>query len=116
MERDKLRLKDILDAIKNIEDFIAGKDYKDLESNMMLKSAIMAQMMILGEAAKNIGDETKERYSDIEWDKASSMRNVLIHEYFGVEWEIVWDTIKKDIPILKERLQKIYNEFSNGKK
>ncbi|KKQ36068.1 MAG: hypothetical protein US52_C0010G0008 [candidate division WS6 bacterium GW2011_GWA2_37_6] len=115
MVKDKLRIKDILNSIHNIGVFLEGKYYEDLEGSMLLKSAVMAQLMIIGEAAKNVSEKTKEKYEDIEWKKASSMRDILIHEYFGVEWEIVWDTIKEDLPILEAKLQEIYEETSNDK-
>lgn len=74
---------------------------------MLLKSALMAQLMIIGEAANKISDELKTTHTEIEWDKMIGMRNVLIHEYFGVVWEIVWDTIKIDLPKLKILIEQI---------
>ena len=106
-DRDKQKITDILEAINYIEVFINNKSFENLNDDMLLKSAIMAQLMIIGEAAKSLSDELKNSTTDIEWHKVVGLRNVLIHEYFGVVWEIVWDTIKVDLPELKSKLEKI---------
>jgi uncharacterized protein with HEPN domain len=107
MKEDKVRLGDILKAIKHIETFVAGKTFLDLDEDMLTKSALMAQLMIIGEAAKSVSDKTKAENNEIEWTQIVGLRNVLIHEYFGVMWEIVWNTIKKDLPVLKEQIEHI---------
>jgi len=101
MDKDNLRLKDILSSIENIEEFIANRSVKSMSSDNLLKSALMAQLMIIGEAANNISIETKSKNNDIQWKKIIGMRHVLVHEYFGIMWDIIWDTITKDLPNLK---------------
>jgi uncharacterized protein with HEPN domain len=64
-------------------------------------------MEIIGEAANHISDETKTKFSDIEWAQIIGMRNVFVHEYFGVDSQIVWEIIKNDLPILKKRIYEI---------
>jgi uncharacterized protein with HEPN domain len=64
-------------------------------------------MEIIGEAANHISDETKTKFSDIEWAQIIGMRNVFVHEYFGVDSQIVWEIIKNDLPILKKRIHEI---------
>lgn len=107
MRNDALRINDMLRAIKAIDDFVKDLDFEQLENDFLRKSAVMAQLTILGEAAKAIEEETRNQFPDIEWHKISAMRNFLIHEYFGVEWKIVWDTIKLDLPKLKQQLQSV---------
>ena len=107
MRRDDLRIQDMLLSITRIESYISGIEYNSLENDNMRKSAIMAELTTIGEAAKNISQELKKKHSEVEWSKAASLRNVLVHEYFGIEWEILWNTITKDLPELKKQLNKI---------
>ena len=107
MRRDNLRIKDALAAIDKIEKFLESVDFSDLERDELRKSAVMAELTIIGEATKNISKELQQKYVEIEWSKASSLRNILVHAYFGVEWKILWDTIREDLPKLKSQLKKI---------
>ena len=104
IRNDKVYLKHILDAISFIEKhcgkIIAVNFYKDA----LLQSAMVRQLEIIGEASKFISGETKKQLPDIEWKRIISMRNKLIHEYFGVDLNVVWTTIKKELPKLKEAI------------
>ena len=106
-DKNQQRLKDINEAIDNVSIFIQNKSFEDLNADLILKSAIMAQLMIMGEAAKHLNEDFKIANNQIDWNKIIGLRNILIHEYFGIEWEIVWDTIKEDIPKLKKDLAKL---------
>jgi uncharacterized protein with HEPN domain len=108
MRRDNLRIQDMLTAIDKIEKFTSGIDFKDLEDDDMRKSAIMAELMIIGEASKNISEELRQKHLDVELDKASALRNILVHAYLGIEWEILWNTIQEDLPKIKKQLRKIH--------
>lgn len=111
MKRDRQRLQHILKAIHNIELFMTDKSYADLEDDLVLKSAIMAQLMIIGEAANNVSDKVRSKYKEVGWEKIVGLRNILIHEYFGVVWEIVWDTTKKDLPALQGQITDILSSM-----
>jgi uncharacterized protein with HEPN domain len=108
---DKQRLGHILDAITEIESYIASADLSLFLSNSMMRFASIKQIEIIGEAANYITPETKERFSDIEWQQITGMRHILVHEYFGVDPNLVWQVIINDIPALKSSIEKIYSTF-----
>lgn len=108
---DKQRLGHILDAITEIESYIASADLSLFLSNSMMRFASIKQIEIIGEAANYITPDTKERFSDIEWQQITGMRHMLVHEYFGVDPNLVWQVIINDIPALKSSIEKIYSTF-----
>ena len=98
---DKERLGHILDAIEEIEAYTADIDLKGFLANSMMRFASIKQIEIIGEAANCITQETKALFKDIEWNQIVGMRHILIHEYFGVDQNLVWQVIIDDIPKLK---------------
>lgn len=70
----------------------------------MIQSAVIRELEIIGEAAKNVSVETKSKHPDIPWKQMSGLRDKLIHDYFGVDLDAVWETVKRDLPVLKEKL------------
>ena len=96
----------ILSAISDIEGYVTGKDEKSFGKDKMLQDAVIRKVEIIGEAARNLSEEFKSKKADVEWRDIMDMRNKLIHEYFGVDLETVWLVVKKDLPSLKEKLQK----------
>ena len=107
MKDDLIFIKHILESIKNIEEFSKGLSEEDFMSNKLKQSAIIRQLEIIGEASKNLSNEFKNKYKSIEWKLIGSFRDRLIHHYFGVELERVWNVIKNDLPNLKKELKKI---------
>jgi uncharacterized protein with HEPN domain len=106
---DKLRLGHILDAISEIENYTSNVELKEFLANSMMRFASIKQIEIVGEAANYITPETKQLFSDIEWKQIIGMRHILIHEYFGVDANLVWQVIVNDIPALKASIQNIYS-------
>lgn len=106
---DKVRLQHILDAILEIESYLVEKDFSDFTQNSMMRFACIKQMEIIGEASNHITDETKEKFSFIEWSQIIGMRNVFVHEYFGVDTTLAWEIIKNDLPDLKMKMIEIIN-------
>ena len=104
---DKVRLQHILDAILEIEDYLLNTSFEDFMQNSMMRFACIKQMEIIGEAGNHVSDETKAKFSTIEWSQIIGMRNVFVHEYFGVDSSLVWEIIKNDIPDLKEKIVRI---------
>ena len=104
---DKERLGQILDAIAEIESYTANVEFKDFLNNSMMRFASIKQIEIIGEAANYISPATKALFSDVEWKQIIGMRHILIHEYFGVDANLVWQVIISDIPILKDAINRI---------
>jgi uncharacterized protein with HEPN domain len=102
VDRDLVRLRHMLDSCEAILSFVKGKNRKELDTNLLLTSAIIRQLEILGEAAVAVSLTTKEKFPHIPWKQAISMRNRLIHTYFDIDNETIWKTINNDIPALFE--------------
>ena len=90
---DKVRLHHILEAIIEIESYLNDADFETFMENSMMRFACIKQMEIIGEASNHISEEVKNRFSDIEWSQIVGMRNVFVHEYFGVDTRLVWEII-----------------------
>lgn len=104
---DKVRLQHIYDAIEEIESYLINTVFSDFIENSMMRFACIKQMEIIGEASNHISDEIKSNFSQIEWNQIVGMRNVFVHEYFGIDESIVWEIIKNDLPELKVRVREI---------
>lgn len=100
-------LQDILESILAVENYVKDLTPADFRNNQIAQDAVIRRFEIIGEAAKNINENFKNEHPDIPWREAAGMRDILIHEYFGVNLNRVWGTIQKDLPLLKEKLLKI---------
>lgn len=108
---DKVRLQHVYDAIREIESYLENVGFNDFMDSSMMRFACIKQMEIIGEASNHISDETKSKFTSIEWSQIVGMRNVFVHEYFGIDSSLVWEIIKNDIPDLKERIKEIIDKF-----
>ncbi len=102
-----LRVRDILQAIDSIQQRTAGMTQADFEANETTVKAVLYDFIVMGEAAINIPAEIQARALDLPWQLMSDLRNVIAHEYFRVEPEIVWDTIQNNLPDLIKPLQQL---------
>ena len=104
---EKLYLFHILDAVKIIENHIKGIDEKKFLKNKLVQDAVVRNLEIIGEAAKRVPKKIKDDHKDIEWKKISGMRDILIHDYLGVDIEVVWRVIQNRLPELKKKIAQI---------
>lgn len=110
MKSDTKYLKHIREAIESIEEYLDATTYEQFTSSKMMIDAVVRELEIIGEASNNLSEEFREQYSDILWRRMKDMRNFLIHEYFGVNLKVVWDTCKNDLPALKTFIGKVLND------
>ena len=103
---DAVRLRHMLDAAKRAIDFMQGRAKSDLESDEQLSLAVVRLLEILGEAAKNVSEDLRKDYPDIPWRQIAGTRDRLIHGYFDVDLDIVWQIISTDLPVLAAQLEK----------
>jgi len=103
----KVYLADILSAIGKIEKYSKNLDLSNFSSNELIIDGIVRNLEIIGEAVKNIPPTIKSKHKKIEWKKIAGLRDILIHEYFGVDPEILWDIVKNKIPDLKIKIRDI---------
>lgn len=104
---DRIRLMHIIDAIHEVESYILNVDFDIFMQNSMMRFACIKQIEIIGEASNHISQETKSKFSSVAWSQIIGMRNVLVHEYFGVDSNLVWEIIKTDLPELKNNVSEI---------
>jgi uncharacterized protein with HEPN domain len=98
-------LQDILDSINDIESFILGMGFEEFKGDRKTINAVVRSIEVIGEASKRIPRSLKAKYKGVPWREMAGMRDKLIHEYFGVDVEILWKTAKDDIPPLKQLFQ-----------
>jgi uncharacterized protein with HEPN domain len=108
---DKERLLHIYDAIESIINFTKEITYEEYYEDYKLRLALIKLLEIIGEASTGISSQIQEQFSEIDWSILKSVRNVLVHEYFGIDYEVIWNTIKIDIPELKTQVEQILNKI-----
>lgn len=111
MRDSSLYLKDILAAIESIEAFVKDMDFKSFKDDDKTTSAVIRKFEIIGEASKSVPNEIKEQYASIPWKEMAGMRDRLIHFYFGIDYKLVWETIKNRIPVIKPLLSQILEDI-----
>lgn len=107
MKNDRTYLEHILEAIGKINSYLGDVDFEEFSSNDMMVDAVVRELEIIGEASNNLSGDFLRQNPDILFRDATDMRNILIHEYFGVNKKVVWDTCKKDLPQLELNVKKL---------
>jgi len=105
--KNNLRIHHIIEAAENIADFISGVSKKEFEKNYEKQSAVIRQFEIIGEAAGKLTPEFINQHKEIDWSKVTGMRHKMIHDYFNVDVNIVWQTAVDDVETLKCSIEKI---------
>ena len=98
-------------AVNEIHEFVKGLSYAEFTKDRKTINAVIRSLEVIGEATKNIPKTLRDKYPDIPWQKMAGMRDKLIHEYFGVDLEIIWQAINHDLPLIQPSLLRISKEF-----
>jgi len=100
-----LYLRHILESIQAIEEYTEGWPEEAFLADRRTQDAVVRRLEIIGEAVGRLPDETKKLASDVAWQQITAMRNILIHEYFGVDLKLVWRVLQKDLPLFKKHIE-----------
>ncbi|MFQ5711255.1 MAG: DUF86 domain-containing protein [Candidatus Geothermarchaeales archaeon] len=103
----EIYLEDILEASEKIGVYTKDMDFEEFVQDEKTKDAVLRNLEVIGEAAKNLPDDFKDAHREVKWKAIAGMRDKLIHEYFGVSTEIVWETVNSDVPKLKLQIGNI---------
>jgi uncharacterized protein with HEPN domain len=106
----EFRILDIIEAIESVIEYTAEMTYDQFAHDRKTIDAVVRNFIIIGEAANNIPDELIQIHPDIPWREMRDMRNIIVHEYFGVDNLIVWDSLQKDLPPLLTNLKKMLED------
>jgi uncharacterized protein with HEPN domain len=115
MKHNEVFLRHIFDEIIFLIKETEGIKFEEFIKNEVLKRACSRSLEIIGEAIKNLSPDFKKQHKEIEWKKIAGLRDKMIHGYFGVNWDIVWDVIRNQIPKLKEQVENILDKVESEK-
>jgi len=107
------RIVHILEAISEIESYISGTSFPEFIENSMMRFATIKQLEIIGEASNHVSNDIQERFPGVSWGEIIGFRNIMIHEYFGVDLEMVWDVVLTELPALKKQIQEIHKSLAS---
>ena len=111
MPRDyKVFLEDILEAIKKIRSYTTALSLESFSQDEKSMDAVVRNLEVIGEAIKNVPEDVRVRYPDVEWKRIAGLRDILIHEYFGIDAVIIWDIVRNKLPFLETQVKQILNE------
>lgn len=108
-------LQDMVEYARKAEEFVEGVDFEDFQNNEEKIFAIVRTLEVIGEAARHIPQSIRKRHPEVLWGKAIGMRNVVIHEYFGIDVEVIWRTAHEDLPPLQQAIARILKEIERSK-
>lgn len=108
MLRDfRLYLEDVIEAIAKIQRYTAGASFQQFSNDEKVVDAVVRNLEVIGEAVKRIPDDMRRKDSAVEWKKIAGLRDMLIHEYFGIDLEIIWDIVQNKLPSLEASIRRL---------
>ena len=111
MHRDyRVYLEDILEAAAAAREFVTGMGKDELRKDRRTRDAVVRNLEIIGEAVKKLPAQTKRGHPEVEWKKIAGLRDILVHDYFGIDMDIVWDVVRNKLPVLVEQVRRILEE------
>lgn len=113
MRLDQERLQDILEAIQKIEQY-AQEGKTRFEQDELVQTWVLYHLQIIGEAAGRLSDEIRSKYPSIPWPQIISLRNIIVHNYFGIDLEEIWATVERDVPVLLEQIKTIEKNINSS--
>lgn len=112
MKKDpKIFLRHILESIKKIEEFTRGVSRDEFFDLIQVQDAVIRRIEIIGEATKNLPEKFRQKHKDVPWSELARTRDKLIHGYFGIDLDLTFDIVRRDLPKLKEKVSKILEEI-----
>ena len=110
MEKDRLYLQHIMEALGKIASFLQGVDRDQFLASDLIRAAVIRELQVIGEAAKRISSEFRQTTPGVPWQEVTGTRDKLVHDYFDVDFEQVWLTCQEDLPLLKRALERILDK------
>ena len=93
--------------MKNVASFVKGHTRASFEESELVRSAVVQKLAVIGEAAAHVNDSMRALHPEVPWSKVTAFRNILVHAYFGIDWDIVWHAATKQCPHLQEQIEAI---------
>lgn len=110
MRREQLYLAEIVESADLVAGWLAGVGLDRWSEDQMLRDAVLHRLMIVGEAARSLGPAVKDRHPEVPWAGVVGLRNVVVHEYFAVEWPKVWAIVHEELPALRRAVAEIFEQ------
>ena len=110
MRREELYLQDILDACEMTQKFLHNLDRPGFLASELHQAAVLQKLLVIGEAAARLPSEFRTQHPEVEWRDIVAFRNIAVHAYFSIQWDVVWATAQDDVPILKKAVETILSE------
>jgi uncharacterized protein with HEPN domain len=107
MRREELYLRDIAESASHVASFVKGHTRASFEGSELVRSAVVQKLAVIGEAAAHLSDSMRALHPEVPWNKVTAFRNILVHAYFGIDWDIVWHAATKQCPHLQEQIEAI---------
>ena len=121
MRTDDVLLVDIIECAESVSRYLQGATREQFVANEMLRDAVLMRLVVIGESAKKLSDSLKRRHATVPWPKTAALRNLAVHDYFGVDWPLVWSAATDHLPplhsrsvqILKDEFPEAHQRFGN---